>query len=265
MEEVRENKESMENTIQGEVIPGVVAAENQQQKDVEIADIEQPTPATEADIPPTEEDKACACKKKKRCFRIAQMIFDVLVAAGLITLFILHFCGGKSTVSPVVSDPSQVGNGDILYVNIDTINVNYEMVSLLTDSIDVERQKQTVLFQNRQKALENKLANYQRQMQAGQLTAQQAQYAEQSLQQESTQLQNDYSVALESLEARYTAALNQIADSLRAAVVRANARHNASFVISYGAGGQVIVADPSKDITQEVLDDLNKPFKKKRK
>ena len=102
-------------------------------------------------------------------------------------------------------------------------------------------------------------------MQAGQLTAQQAQYAEQSLQQESTQLQNDYSVALESLEARYTAALNQIADSLRAAVVRANARHNASFVISYGAGGQVIVADPSKDITQEVLDDLNKPFKKKRK
>ena len=160
MEEVRENKESMENTIQGEVIPGVVAAENQQQKDVEIADIEQPTPATEADIPPTEEDKACACKKKKRCFRIAQMIFDVLVAAGLITLFILHFCGGKSTVSPVVSDPSQVGNGDILYVNIDTINLNYEMVSLLTDSIDVERQKQTVLFQNRQKALENKLANY---------------------------------------------------------------------------------------------------------
>ena len=114
-------------------------------------------------------------------------------------------------------------------------------------------------------SIENKLANYQRNMQSGQLTAQQAQYAEQSLQQESAQLQNDYSVALESLEARYTAALNQIADSLKAAVVRANARHNASFVISYGAGGQVIVADPTKDITQEVLDDLNKPFKKKKK
>lgn len=265
MEEIREKNESTESTVQGEVFPGMMASENQQRRDDETAQTEQPAPKTENDTPPMEEEKACACKKKKKCFRIAQMIFDVLLAAGLITLFILHFCGGKSTVTPVAADPSQAGNGDILYVNIDTINLKYEMVSLLTDSIDVERQRQTVLFQNRQKALENKLANYQRNMQSGQLTAQQAQYAEQSLQQESAQLQNDYSVALESLEARYTAALNQIADSLRAAVVRANARHNASFVISYGAGGQVIVADPTKDITQEVLDDLNKPFKKKKK
>ena len=167
-------------------------------------------------------------------------------------------------MAPIVTDPSQAGTGEVLYVNIDTINSQYEMVSLLTDSIDAERQRQTVLFQNRQKALENKLANYQRNMQSGSLTPQQAQYAEQSLQQESAQLQNDYSVALESLESRYAAALSQISDSLTAAVKRANAYHNASFVVSYGAGGPVIVADPTKDITQEVLEDLNKPFKKKK-
>lgn len=264
MEEIRETNESMENsTVQGEIFPGVMASENQNRRDEEAARKEQL-----ADEPgqggQNKETEPVSCDRKKKRCHLAHLIFDLLLAAGVITLFILHFCGGKSDVASVATDPSQVGNGDILYVNIDTINMNYEMVALLTDSIEADRQKQTVLFQNRQKALENKLANYQRNMQSGQLTAQQAQYAEQSLQQESAQLQNDYSVALESLEARYTAALNQIADSLKAAVVRANARHNASFVVSYGAGGQVIVADPSKDITQEVLDDLNKPFKKKK-
>jgi len=265
MEEIRENKNSMENTIQGEIIPGVTATENQRVYDGESANTEQPTPKLDSDTPASENGEKKDCCKKKKNFRIAQIIFDVLMAAGLITLFILHFAGGKQPKAPVAADPAQAGNGDILYVNIDTINNQYEMVTLLTDSIDAERQKQTVLFQNRQKALENKLANYQRNMQTGQLTAQQAQYAEQSLQQESTQLQNDYQVALESLESRYNAALSQIADSLQAAVKRANARHNASFVVSYGAGGPVIEADPTKDITQEVLEDLNKPFKKKKK
>ncbi len=204
-----------------------------------------------------------ACKQKKCNCNVFHYVMEGVLLIAVVVLFILHFCcgGDKYEFTPV--DPSKAGNGDIVYVNIDTINEKYEMVALLTDSIEVEKQRQTVIFQNRQTALENKLANYQRNMQTGQLTAQQAQYAEQSLQQESAQLQMDYQSTLESLEARYAAALTQIADSLKAACQRANLRHNASYVVSYGAGSQFICADPTKDITQEVLADLNKPFKKK--
>ena len=266
MEERREMNDPVESVVPDELMPGMVAAEDQKKPEANATKdtVEQPAPDSEEKPFPGPNDGKSACDKKKKCCHLGHLIFDLLLLAAVITLFILHFTGNKRMMSPVVTDPSQAGTGEVLYVNIDTINSQYEMVSLLTDSIDAERQRQTVLFQNRQKALENKLANYQRNMQSGSLTPQQAQYAEQSLQQESAQLQNDYSVALESLESRYAAALSQISDSLTAAVKRANAYHNASFVVSYGAGGPVIVADPTNDITQEVLEDLNKPFKKKK-
>lgn len=205
------------------------------------------------------------CDKKKKC-HLAHLIFDLLLLAAVITLFILHFAGNKQNkvAAPIVATEQQ-GDGSVVYVNIDTINEKYEMVSLLTDSIDAEKQRQTVQFQNRQKALENKLANYQRNMQSGQLTAQQAQYAEASLQQESQKLQSDYAQAVESLEARYAAALEQIADSLREATKRVNAGVNASYVFTYGSGSPMICADPSRDITNQVLEELNKPFAKKKK
>ncbi len=209
------------------------------------------------------EEKSCHTKKCK-CGCKVGFICHVVTLSAVIVLFILHFTGGKKSNGAAAVNVTP-GNGDIVYVNIDSINTGYEMVSLLTDSIEAEKQKQAVLFQNRQKALETKLANYQRNVQTGQLTAQQAQYAEASLQQESQALQNDYAQAVESLEARYTAAMSQIQDSLTAATLRVNAKYNASFVFSYGNGGQMICADPTKDITAEVLDELNKPFKKKKK
>lgn len=266
MEEIRENVNPVDNVVPDEVVPGFVAAEDKE-KDEKRA-LEAPEAAEMMPEAKSEENTTCGAGNdtncKKRC-RLFQLLFDLLMAIGLIVLFILHFTGNKpaKVADPVVAE--QKGDGSVVYVNIDTINEKYEMVSLLTDSIDAEKQRQTVQFQNRQKALENKLANYQRNMQSGQLTAQQAQYAEASLQQESQKLQSDYAQAVESLEARYTAALEQIADSLREATKRVNAGINASYVFTYGNGSPMIIADPSRDITNQVLEELNKPFSKKKK
>lgn len=266
MEEIRENVNPVDNVVPDEVVPGFVAAEDKE-KDEKRAP-EAPEAAETMPEAKSEESESCGvgndtnCKKKCRLF---QLVFDILMAIGLIVLFILHFAGGGKKDNVVATPVQQAGDGTIVYVNLDSINEKFEMVSLLTDSLDVEKQRQAVQFQNRQKALENKLANYQRNMQTGQLTAQQAQYAEASLQQESAQLQNDYAQAVESLEARYAAALEQIADSLRAACVRVNAQRNASFVFTYGSSSPMMVADPSCDITNAVLDELNKPFSKKKK
>lgn len=267
MEEIRENNLLNENVVPDEVMPGFVAAESKEKSERQAPETpEQPDGEPEMRMEPEEASKGndgTCDARAKRC-RIGQWIFNALMLAAVATLFILHFCHKQEKyAAPLVS--GQPGNGDVVYVNIDTINEKYEMVSLLTDSIEMEKQRQAVVFQNRQKALEQKLSNYQNNMQSGQLTAQQAQYAEASLQQESQRLQNDYAVAVEALEARYTAALAQIADSLKAATARVNKKYNASFVFSYGAGGQMLCADPTKDITNEVLDELNKPFTRKHK
>lgn len=219
----------------------------------------------EPEVPKVEIEEPKSCDNKKCKCHLAHLLFDLLMLAAVITLFVLHFTGGKKTAK--VEKPAEVGNGEIVYINIDSINENYELVKILTDSIDADKQKQAVVFQNRQKSLEQKAANFEKNYSSGSLTPQQAQYAQQSLQEESTRLQNDYAQALESLEARYIAAQQQMNDSLLAAAKRVNTSYNASYIFAYqGSGGsQLLYGDPAHDITTEVLDELNKAFKKNRK
>lgn len=234
-----------------------------------IVDVQTEQPASEME---TVKDEVNESVCKPHCHKglcIARCLFDLLMLAAVITLFVLYAKGRpnvhkKSGTDNVAIANMTPGNGDILYVNIDSINANYEMVKILTDSIEAEKSKKEVVFQNRQKALETKLRNYQQNIQSGSLNAQQAQYAEASLQQESAQLQSDYEQALASLEARTTAALSQIQDSLIAVTKRINEERNASFIMTYGGGSNLILADPTRDITSEVLEALNKPFKKKK-
>ncbi|MBP5563498.1 MAG: OmpH family outer membrane protein [Bacteroidales bacterium] len=212
---------------------------------------------------PIVEEAPASCEKK-RC-GAAHWIVEGVLAAAVIALFILHFAGnGKK--APVVQKPVEKGNGETVFINIDSINAHYELVSILTDSIDAEKQRQAVVFQNRQKALEQKAANFEKNYNSGSLNPQQIQYAQQGLQEESTRLQNDYAQALESLEIRYQAALQQINDSLLAAANRVNATYNASYIFAYqgGGGSQLLYGDPAHDITVEVLNELNKSFKKKK-
>jgi outer membrane protein len=209
---------------------------------------------------PNKEEVKPTCENG--CAKVHWVIEGVLAAA-VIALFILHFAGGNKKAT-VVQKPVEVGTGEVVFVNIDSVNENYEMIKILKDTLEAEQQKQELVFANRQKALENKAANFERNYSSGSLTPQQAQYAQQSLQEESARLQKDYSSFLEDFQARYAAALEQMADSLNAAARRVNANYNASYIFTYQNGGQLLYADPAHDITVEVLDELNKSFKKKK-
>lgn len=210
-----------------------------------------------------QESVAPACEKKCNC-KLAHWIVEGVLAAAVIALFILHFAdGGKK--STVAQKPVEVGTGEVVFINIDSVNERYELLKILKDSLEAEQQKQELVFNNRQKALENKAANFQRNYSSGSLTPQQAQYAQQSLQEESERLQRDYAKFLEDFQARYAAALEQMADSLKVAAKRVNENYNASYIFTYQSSGQLLYGDPAHDITADVLEELNKSFKKSKK
>lgn len=196
----------------------------------------------------------------RKTSEILHWVVEGVLLAAVVVLFVLFFLKSKKEVPPTITN-AKPGSGEIMFVNLDTIQEKYVMVNLLLDSIEAEKQKQTVVFQNRQNALETKYANFQENYQTGQLSQKQVEYAQMSLQQESEQLQNDYQQAVDGLQSRYTAALQQVADSLNAACKRINVQRNASFIFSYQSAGQMLYADPTKDITDVVLYELNKSFK----
>ena len=207
------------------------------------------------------------CEPKKKCnCNLCRWIVDAVLAAAVIVLYILYFCFPKTThhtpTQNVVN--TEPRSGEIIYINIDSVNANYELVDILTKDIEAEMSKQEAVFQNRQAALERKYNQFQQNYQSGVLTQIQIENAQQQLMQESETLKADYERVMGDLEARQAAALKQIADSVITATKRINAERNASFVFSYQYGGQLIDADPSKDVTNELLEMLNEPFKSKK-
>ena len=247
---MEENFEEKNEMIENEVVEKEATVVDEKGFVVENKPEDSPEPA---EVKPS-------CEKKCNC-QVFHWILEGVLLAAVIALFILHFTD-KGHRAPVVQKPTEVGTGEVVYINIDSVNEKYEMVKILKDTLEAEQQKQEVIFNNRQKALENKAANFEKNYSSGSLTPQQAQYAQQSLQEESTRLQRDYSNYMEDFQARYAAALEQMADSLNAAAKRVNAAYNASYIFTYQDGGQLLYADPAHDITNEVIDELNKSFKK---
>jgi outer membrane protein len=209
--------------------------------------------------------ETCETKKKCKC-NLCRCILDAVLVVAVIVLYVLYFffpktASHKPSQNVVNTEPR---SGEIIYINIDSVNAKYELVNILTKDIEAEMSKQEAVFQNRQATLERKAAQFQQNYQAGILTQVQIENAQQQLMQESENLKEDYARVMGDLEARQAAALKQIADSVINATKLINAERNASYVFSYQYGGQLIDADPSKDVTNELLEILNEPFKSKK-
>jgi Skp family chaperone for outer membrane proteins len=210
-------------------------------------------------IPQVQKEKDCHKRMLSQIFRI---VLDLFMIIAIIVLFLLYFFFPREKATPKPTYTGLPGTGEIVYINIDTINENYDLVDILTKDIETEQAKQEAIFANRQKALENKYNQFQKNYQANILTPAQIQNTQEQLTKENTILQQEYEKVSSDLQTRHIAALQQIADSLMSAAKRINAGRNASFIFTYQYGGQLIVADPTKDITKEVLEELNKPYKK---
>lgn len=199
-------------------------------------------------------------KKKRNLF---QLFFYIGVTAAIIVLYLLHFLTPKQEVFIPEQFTGKPGSGEIVYVNLDTINANYELVKILTGDIQSETQKQETIFQNKEESFKKKYAQFQENYQKGILTQVQIENAQMQLEQEYALINSEKEKVFNDLQNRQATALIQIYDSLQIVIKRINLQRNASFVITYQANSPFLMhADPSKEITSQVLFELNKPYKK---
>jgi len=208
---------------------------------------------------PEKEPKCCSILGCNMCHVIA---YSVLFMA-VIVLYVLHFLAPKPPTFTPKEITGEPGSGEIVFVNLDTINENYELVKILTGDIKVEMTKQEAIFSNKENAFKKKYNQFMENMNAGILTQVQMENAQQQLTQEYQQLEEDKERVFNNLQTRQAAALVQVYDSLQAAVQRINLQRNASYIISYQNQSPFLLAtDPTKDITDLVLFELNRSYKK---
>jgi len=201
----------------------------------------------------------CKCAK---C-AIIKIVFYVLVIIAVGFLYFIHFSKPKQEVYVPKEFTGTPGTGEVLFMNLDTINTHYELVKILQDDIKMETSKQEVIFTNKENAFKRKYATFQENYSQGGLSQVQIENASRQLEVEYQQLEVEKERIFNDLQDRQVAALAQIYDSIQTVTYRINAIKKASFVITYQAGNPfVVLTDPSKEITDEVLFELNKPYRK---
>lgn len=189
-------------------------------------------------------------------------LLAVVLMASMVTFAQSNSSG--NSMGKIEKGTNKPRTGEILYFNVDSVNEHYVLVKDLMEKLESERSNQQVVFQKRQSVLEDKLQEYEEAFRNKTMNQSQLDEFQRNLSVESQVLQDDYSQMLEEFEIRYAAVLKQITDSVEIAVKRINAERNASYIMQYQYGGVLIDPDPSKDITNELLEILNEPFKKEK-
>ena len=137
---------------------------------------------------PVEKESCGETEKKAQCRYRLQTIFNILLGIAVIILFILHFIKPKEEKFVPKVFEGKPGSGEVLYVNLDTINEHYELIKILTDDIQAESKKQDAIFANKEAAFQKKYAQFQENLQNGVLSNIQIKNAEEQLQQEYEQI-----------------------------------------------------------------------------
>lgn len=199
-------------------------------------------------------------------FNINTLLLLVLFAA-VIVLYLLHFAGGKSNGSPVMMAQKSVsGQGpSIVFVNIDTLNEQYEFVKVLKNDLESTGKRLQNEILNEQAGLEKEAAAFQKQIASNAITEDKAKAVYEELMQKQQ--------ALMEKKDRYTQMVAEqeykmnirLLDTVTNFLKRYNQSAGYDYIMGYKTAGEILVANDTLEITKQVLEAINKEYKDSKK
>jgi outer membrane protein len=151
----------------------------------------------------------------------------------------------------------------IVTINVDTVTEHFEYMKLLKSDLEQEAAKYEAELKPKYAAWEEKYYNYRTNLQNNVLTQTQIQNAEKQLAEEKNRLDGLSAKYEEIMAKKGLSVQNEITDSLKNAAKRVNeASYNANYIFAIGTGSAILYSNEVYDITQEVIKELNKTYKK---
>lgn len=198
------------------------------------------------------------------------LAINVILIIAVVILYIFHFAGddakdAKKQTQPQNTMPAMTSTGPakIAFVNSDLLLQDYDLVAKLSKQLEKESKKKDADLNSRQKELETEAAYFQESMQNKSLNEQSAQKIYDQLmvkQQEIYQLQEQYAAELGQKEFEMNIIL---LDSVRNFLSRLNVNNKYDYILNYNATGSILSATDNFDITNIVLEGLNKEYNDK--
>lgn len=199
-------------------------------------------------------------------------ISKLITSVFILGAFSLYSCGSNGSTKSGKPDKPEVKTADksendagIAYVCIDSIINNYDFCTDHSKVLQKRMNSIQASLNAKGKALQNAVDNFQQKMQSGAITSRdQAAKIQSSLarqQADLEKLQSKYSESFEKERQKYN---DEMKDSIENFLKDYNKDHRYSIILSK-VENNILYADKSMDITEDVVNGLNKRYKSGKK
>jgi len=194
-------------------------------------------------------------------------ILSIVLLIGLIVLYVLFFTS-KRTEEPKASVALlKSGNKalSIVFVNIDSLNEKYEFVRMLRNDLEGTGKRLQTEVLAEQGNFEKEAAEFQRQVASNSIPEEKAKMVYESLmqkQQAIVEKKERFTQQVANMELNMNL---RLLDTITNFLKRYNEIYKFDYILTYKTAGEILIANDTLDITNDVLVSLNKEYKERKK
>ena len=189
------------------------------------------------------------------------LILSIISLVAVVTFGILSLTGKNTATAEVVEETAEVASkGDIVYIDLDRILMDYDMANDLRSVVETKVQNIQAEITRRGKKLENDVKSFQEKLDKGLMTRSVAETQGQKLQQQELEFNNYAAQKQQEIQEEQLVMMNQLGDAIQTFLNKYNEEKQYAMIITNTGGAPVITADPALDITDEVLAGLNEDY-----
>ena len=151
-------------------------------------------------------------------------------------------------------------SGTIAYFNVDSLISKYDMYLDLRAEYEAKAKKADAELTSKGRSLESDLKDYQNKIDKGLVTRSEAMTMQENLEKKQQSFVQHRDKVMNELAEQEQVMLNKIHYNITEYLKEFNSDYRFKIILSTTSGGPVMNADPSLDITQIVLEGLNKKY-----
>ena len=183
-----------------------------------------------------------------------------LVAVVVFGILFLTKDGSKAEVSVEGEAVEAAAKGDIVYIDLDRILMEYDMANDLRSVVQTKVENIQAEINRRGQKLQNEVNSFQEKLDKGLMTRSVAEVQSQKLQQQEIEFNNYAAQKEQEINEEQMVMMNQLGDAIQTFLNKYNEEKQYAMILTNSGGAPVIVADQALNITDAVLAGLNEEY-----
>ena len=153
----------------------------------------------------------------------------------------------------------------VVFVNIDSLNVKYEFVKVLKNDLEGTGKRLQTEVLAEQSSFEKEAADFQKQVAANTISEEKAKMVYEALmqkQQAIVEKKDRFTQQVANMELNMNL---RLLDTITNFLKRYNKIYKFDYILTYKTAGEILIANDTLDITNDVLKSLNKEYNERKK